>query len=111
LNDPFVKQRILKAFFENKTPIASILDVVINSIQRKDFVISKEYTVKGTFGMTMGKWPNIIKDSVFLDSRHFHSVYVDKLAERVLHVVERENQNNSMTEEQYYTTKSVLGLI
>ena len=66
-----------------------------------------------TFALPSGKWPTLLRDSVFIDSTHFLDIFGKKFTERVMDVVERhrvQNPGSSLSEEQYYVVKNAMDL-
>ena len=43
--------------------------MILNYVERKDFIVVKEYTVKAVFDSPRGKWPSAIAESIFIDSK------------------------------------------
>lgn len=56
--------------------LADVIDAVLNIAHKDDFIFSEKYKVVASFDSTHGKWSNMIKDSVFLDCKQFHTIYV-----------------------------------
>jgi len=69
MNSTELSKQIHQLIFDNETPVAFVLDIIIEIVERKDFVLAKPYSIKTTFDMPQGKWQNVVKDSVYLDSR------------------------------------------
>ena len=72
------------------TPLSDILDIILNIMVKEDFIFSERYKVVDTFDSPHGKWPNMIKDSIFIDCKMFHIIYSNKISARILEVMERE---------------------
>jgi LPS O-antigen subunit length determinant protein (WzzB/FepE family) len=96
------------------TPVCDIIDSILRIFAREDFVFSQRYNIVATFKEPYGKWTSLFKNSVYIDSKDFHIIYGEKFTERVLIILERhmeQNENNTITQEQYFATAQVLEMI
>lgn len=64
----------------------------------KDFKFASNLTIAATFDKPYGKFPGVVKDAVFMESTNFHSLYANKLMDRVLNVLNREITKNPDSE-------------
>ena len=60
--------------------VFKVLDEVSKYVRKEDFILEKEYRVKTEFEDSAGKWSNVFKDAIFIDSKKFVPVYSKKIS-------------------------------
>ena len=55
--------------------VCSFIDDLARHLKREDLIFTQEYQVKAIFEDSAGKWSNIFKESVYIDSKYFVATY------------------------------------
>ena len=71
LANPAVQLSMEGRGITNETLVTVIIDPILKNMQRSDFIMQKEYSVKVVFDQPKGKWQSALSNSVFLDSKKF----------------------------------------
>ena len=69
---------------EDNFKILDLFNNVLSNLKKEDFIFTKEYKIKNTFVKASGKWPSVIRDSVFIDSTNFYKIYLNMLIDRII---------------------------
>ena len=70
--------------------INELINIILSHLKKEDFVFTREYKIKNVFTKASGKWPSILKDSVFIDSTNFYKIYINMLIDRIIMKLEND---------------------
>ena len=62
-------------FLPPELKVVQFIDDLARHLKREDLIFTQEYQVKAIFEDSAGKWSNIFKESVYIDSKYFVATY------------------------------------
>ena len=65
--------------YSNDTPVSLLLTDFFGSLQKSDFILSRNYMVLTSIENNYAKWPKSFGSAIFLDSSYLYTSLVDMM--------------------------------